>query len=115
MTNTVFKKIPNNDEGRTFIKVLKQSLRNTPYKVVVRGRGPRKPHVGYNGKSHRDLRQDLPVSVATHFSVYLDNRPRFRWVEQVETTKKFVLVPTKWGKPSTSGGQMESLNKVSVQ
>lgn len=95
---TTLKNIPASQDGLTFIKVLRQSLHNTPYGVSIRGRGPRKPHIGYNGKSHRDLRQDLPMSLATSFTVYIVPKPTFRYERRVTEKVEYVRVPTKWGK-----------------
>lgn len=90
------KNVPNNAEGQTFIRVLRQSLKGTPNGVMVRGRGPRKPHAGFEGRSHDRLRQDLPLSKATHFTVYITEKPRFRYVRQTKTVTEYVKVPTKW-------------------
>lgn len=92
-TVSQFKHVPNNSEGQTFIKVLRQLLKNTPQTIVVRGRGPRKPHVGIDGRSHRNLRQDLPLKVATHFTVYIMKRPTIR-----RHTITSGWVPTKWAR-----------------
>lgn len=114
MNDTInqIKNVPNNVEGQTFIKSLRKFLKNTPNGVSVRGRGPRKPHVGINGKSHENLRQDLPLSVATHFTVYITEKPKFRYVKKMVTktvmvtvpqTRQeidYVRVPTKWASPT---------------
>jgi len=94
------KNVPNNLEGRQLIRSLRKFLRNTPNGVSVRGRGPRKPHVGINGKSHETLRQDLPLSVATHFTVYFTEKLKFRYIRQTKTVTDYVRTPTKWGKLS---------------
>jgi hypothetical protein len=91
--------VPNNVEGQTFIKSLRKFLRNTPNGVSVRGRGPRKVFTGFLGKSHRNLRQDLPLSVATHFTVYITEKPKFRYVKQTKTVTDYVKTPTKWATP----------------
>lgn len=91
--------VPNNAEGKQFIVSLRKFLKNTPNGVSVRGRGPRKPHVGIKGKSHENLRQDLPLSVATHFTVYITEKPKFRYVKR--PTTEWVRVPTKWASLTT--------------
>lgn len=93
------KNVPNNADGQTFIRVLRQSLKGTPNGVFVRGRGPRKPHVG-QGQSHDRLRQDLPLKLATHFTVYITEKPKFRYVRQTKTVTEWVKTPTKWASPT---------------
>lgn len=98
-----FTNIPNNSEGLTFIKVLKQSLRNTPNGVRVRGRGPRFPRDGY---SRHSLTGTLPHKYATEFSVYIQPKPTQRYkrvtVKKVVSVPverevtEYVPVPTKW-------------------
>lgn len=89
------KNVPNNADGQTFIRVLRQSLKGTPNGVFVRGRGPRKPHVSQD-RSHDRLRQDLPLKHATHFTVYITEKPRYRYVTRTKTVTETVRVPTKW-------------------
>ena len=108
-----FKHVPNNLEGRQFVRTLRKLLKNTPNGVSVRGRGPRKPHVGIKGKSHENLRQDLPLSVATHFTVYITEKPKFRLIRRVVEKVEYQRVPTKWAK-TPFGRHMDELNKVSV-
>lgn len=105
------KNVPNNADGQTFIRVLRQSLKGTPNGVFIRGRGPRKPHIS-NGRSHDRLRQDLPLKLATHFTVYITEKPKFRYVKKMVTktvmvtvpqTRQeidYVRVPTKWASPT---------------
>ena len=73
--NTLLCHVPNNHEGQTFLKVLKQSLRGTPKGVWARSRGPRKPHAKGDKWTHARFRQDLPREHATHFAVYLTDKP----------------------------------------
>lgn len=103
--------VPNNVEGHQFIRSLRKFLKNTPNGISVRGRGPRKPHVS-NGRSHDRLRQDLPLKLATHFTVYITEKPKFRYVKKMVTKKVMVIVPqirqevdyvrvpTKWASPT---------------
>jgi hypothetical protein len=100
--------IPNNEDGQTFLKVLKKSLRGTPHGVWARGRGARKPHAHGNPRLHAHFRQDLPKIHATSFAVYLIEKPKYHYkkvtrvvqvpktvmVERTETD--YVKVPTKW-------------------
>lgn len=98
-----FTNIPNTVEGQTFIKVLKQSLRNTPMGVKVRGRGPRFPREGY---SRHSLTGTLPHKFAVEFTVYVQPKPTQRYkrvtVKKVVSVPverevtEYVPVPTKW-------------------
>ena len=94
---TKFTNIPNNNDGKTFIKVLRQSVKNTPFRLSIRGRGPRKLW-SIDGYSYTRLRQDLPLDMSTHFSVYLVRKPLVRYVKTTKTVTEWVKVPTKWGK-----------------
>ncbi len=58
-----FYKIPANEEGKLFIKLLRKYLNKARYKIRVKGRGTRKFHG--NG-------QNLPLKYAEHFAVYID-------------------------------------------
>ena len=93
------KHVPNNLEGRQFIVTLRKLLKNTPNGVSVRGRGPRKPHVSHE-RSHERLRQDLPLKNATHFTVYITEKPKFRLVRRVVEKVEYQRVPTKWASPT---------------
>ncbi len=83
-----YKNIPNTDEGKTFIKVLRQSLKDTPIGVKVRCRGPR-----------FGRRYDTNMKHATHFTVYLTEKPKFRYVKVMKPT--WERVPTKWATSTT--------------
>ena len=58
-----FYKIPNTQNGRYFILLLRQFLNKDRYKIRVKGRGTRK----YHGNG-----QNLPLKYAEHFAVYID-------------------------------------------
>jgi len=100
MNNIVFKNIPNNEQGLTFIRVLRQSLKGTKFRAWPRGRGPRKSVVSVSGRSHDRLRQDLPTKHATHFSVYLVEKPAFVYKRVERNEVDYVRVPTKWATPA---------------
>jgi hypothetical protein len=105
-----FKHVPNNVEGKQFIRTLRKLLKNTPNGVSVRGRGPRKPYKNIEENRRRNLRQDLPLKYATHFTVYITEKPKFRFVKRLVTKTEMVptpvsrmdcvRVPTKWASPT---------------
>ena len=71
---SVFKDIPNTEEGLAFIKMLKEH-KNPRLGVRVRGRGPRRAVARADGKHARAYDQDLPQDKAERFSIYLDTYP----------------------------------------
>lgn len=85
-----FLTVQNDAEGQAFLKQLRKHLRPTPNRAVIRGRGPR-PR-GY--KSH------LPKRLSTHFRVYIQSKPKDKWVKVVDLSapsgRRDVLQPTKW-------------------
>lgn len=97
---TEIKNIPNNEEGRQFIKSLRKFLKGTPKTIKVRGRGHR--------HGIRRYRQDLPLDKAERFTVYFESRPTHVYKKvtktvvetqtvQVPVTKTvWERVPTKW-------------------
>lgn len=60
-----FYKIPNTQNGKYFITLLRQFLNKDRYKIRVKGRGTRK----YHGNG-----QNLPLKYAEHFAVYIDTK-----------------------------------------
>jgi hypothetical protein len=90
------KHIPNNWEGRQFVRSLRRFLKSTPNSISVRGRGPRQPFQSLPENKNRKLRQDLPLKFATHFTVYIMERPKFRYVKTQKTVTEYVKTPTKW-------------------
>ncbi len=58
-------RVPNNQEGRAFLKRLAEYLNTETYEIRQRGRGPR------NG---RDNYHDLPLDEAKEIAVYLNIR-----------------------------------------
>ncbi len=85
--------VPNDGEGKIFIMTFQKYLKNTPFRVMVRGRGNRKCHVG-NGRNLRDLRMDLPTKLAERLAVYITKRPTHRLKRVMKPS--WELVPTKW-------------------
>ncbi len=89
--------VPNNEEGKTFITSLRKFLKNTPKRVKVRGRGPRKIHAKDNSYwTLRRLNQDLPLDLSTSFAVYIENRDTYRYKKVTKQVTEWVRVPTKW-------------------
>jgi len=84
--------VPNDDEGKVFLKQLKKHLRPSPFKVKLRGRGPRG-----GGDRYRSL---LPLRLATHVAVYIERKPNTTWKQVVDLSApggtRSVQVPTKW-------------------
>lgn len=62
-------KVPNNDEGKAFIRTLKKLMRdnNSRYKVRLKGRSPKGGYKAYNGGSDGSVR----LSEATQVAIYL--------------------------------------------
>ena len=84
-----FYKIPNTQNGRYFILLLRQFLNKDRYKIRVKGRGTRK----YHGNG-----QNLPLKHAEHFAVYIDtkildqNNPAYYYQKEYQVRGKLRLI-----------------------
>jgi hypothetical protein len=63
-----FSRIPNNDEGREFVKTLKKFLNKEKYSMTVRGQGIRE------GESWRDYAYSVPICKSSHLRVYIEDK-----------------------------------------
>jgi len=62
-------KVPNNEEGRAIIKLLRKSLNSPNYKIRIRGRKQDKTNPDYKPR-----RTEIPLSIATELAVYLQGK-----------------------------------------
>ncbi len=88
--------VPNNSEGRTFIRILRQGLKNTPQRAILRGRGHRYGYGNFTKKNGGDNRyqSSIPLPISQKIAVYIGDRPKYRYVNVMSMER----VPTKWGK-----------------
>ncbi len=64
MTNTYLCTIKNDEAGHKFIRQLRDQYADLNIgRIKLRGRGPR--------RNIKRFRQDLPLSLSTHFALYL--------------------------------------------
>lgn len=103
--------VPNNEGGRLVVETLRQSLKGTPQRIVLYGRGHRFGRGNYH-KSDRivngvkisrldnSLQGRLPLNISEKIAVYIQDRPKFRTKYVTKTVTEYVQVPTKWGKLS---------------
>lgn len=77
--------------GKATIKNLQKNLRGTARRLIVRGRGPR---------PNRRYYAALPLSLAPKVAVYLEDKPKTKFVKVVDLSDKsgyrWVSQPTKW-------------------
>ena len=82
--------VPNDDEGRAFLKQFRKYLRQSPNRVILRGRGHRRGR----------YRSSLPLEFSNRFAVYVEQKPKTVWKEIIDLSapngKRNVMVPTKW-------------------
>jgi hypothetical protein len=63
-----FCEIPNNDEGREFVRLVKKYANSDRYDVRVRGQHLRK------GENWRLYQAGQPINKSTHLRIYLDDQ-----------------------------------------
>jgi hypothetical protein len=68
VANYQFTEVPNNDEGRAFVKQLKQYLNTEVYTVRVRGQ-----HLK-DGLDWRDYQYGQPISCSKNLRIYINRR-----------------------------------------
>jgi len=61
--------VPNNDDGRAFLKQVRKYLNRANWKVRVRGRNENRKQ--YRAVTGRKLKEDLPQKYASYFAVYV--------------------------------------------
>tara|TARA_R100000951_G_scaffold97890_1_gene87702 strand:- start:1473 stop:1781 length:309 start_codon:yes stop_codon:yes gene_type:complete len=62
--------IPNDDEGRAFIKQLKKYLNKSTWDIKVRGQHLKQ------GLDWRDYRYGQPIDCSTHLRLYVNKKPK---------------------------------------
>ena len=62
-----FTEVPNNDEGREFVRLARKYANKSRYKVRVRGQHLRK------GENWRLYQSGQPINKSTHLRIYLDD------------------------------------------
>jgi hypothetical protein len=84
--------IPNNEEGREFIKTLRKHLRNSPKGIKLRGRGPR--------DGSYTQQNSLRLGLSNRFAVYLYTKDTTRIEKVVDLSApdgyRWISKPTKW-------------------
>ena len=68
MANYQFTEVPNNDEGRAFVKQLKQYLNTEVYTVRVRGQ-----HLK-DGLDWRNYQYGQPINCSKNLRIYINRR-----------------------------------------
>ena len=68
-----FSEIPNDDEGREFVRLLRKYANRKRYYVLAKGQYLDKTQLD-NGEDWRDHVRGQPISKSTHIRVYLNER-----------------------------------------
>jgi len=72
--NYVLSNIPNNVEGKYFMFLFNKYLNKDVYKIKKRGNGKRASIAKKEKKHPRTYDQDLPISKAERFRLYIDKK-----------------------------------------